>query len=179
MKTIKIISGILVVMMFLLTVTGNAQINNRADTLSTINSSTYKTAIGLRAGGTSGFAVKHFVSSKDALEGIFGVWPNALNFTGLYERYTSTGVNGLNIYYGGGAHATWMPGSIFYTNNERRYVSSSQGLGIGADGIVGMEYKIIPIPFAVSFDLKPFVEFTNYGDTYMGIDPSIGLKFTF
>jgi hypothetical protein len=49
----------------------------------------------------------------------------------------------------------------------------------GVDGMLGLEYKIPPIPFAVSIDIKPLMEVYRDGDLFFGLDPGIGVKFTF
>jgi hypothetical protein len=145
------------------------------------NKSTYNTAIGLRAGtATSGLTFKQFIGSRTALEGILGVWHHGFSITGLYEKYTPAfNVRGLNWYYGGGAHVAFETGHDFYYRNERHSHYHDDYFGIGVDGLVGMEYKIPPIPVAVSFDLKPFVEIHSNGGGWFGLDPGLGIKFAF
>jgi len=141
----------------------------------------YRNAIGIRAGGTSGLTFKHFLNSNDAVEVVLGLWPNAIGVTGLYERHVGTRLDGLKFYYGGGAHFTAETDHYYYRNNDNGYVYryGHDGIGIGIDGILGIEYKIPAIPFAISLDLKPFIEFSNYGNMYTGIDPSLGIKVAF
>lgn len=144
----------------------------------------YKNAIGIRAGGTSGITFKHFLNTGNAVEAILGIWPNALGFTALYERHAGTGLEGLKFYYGGGGHFTAETGDYYYRthkNAHREYVSryGDNGLGIGIDGIVGVEYKIGVIPLVLSFDLKPYLELSNYGIVYTAIDPALGIKIAF
>lgn len=139
-------------------------------------SSSYKAAIGLRAGGTSGITGKVFVGNSAAVEGILSVWRGGLGLTVLYERYTPAfNLAGMNWYYGGGGHA-------IVTGNDNRYgyerVRRDQ-FALGIDGIVGLEYKIPPIPIALSLDLKPNVEVWSGGDVDLRLDPGIGLKFVF
>ncbi len=145
-----------------------------------INSDTYRTAIGLRVGGTSGLTIKHFNGRGAALEGIIGIWNDAFSVTGLYEKYAGAGLSGLNWYYGGGFHVAAE--SNRYYNRGRYYYRdyySNGGVGIGVDGIVGIEYKINPIPFAISLDLKPFFEINTNGGAFFALDPGLGLKFAF
>jgi hypothetical protein len=145
-----------------------------------INTDTYRTAIGLRVGGTSGLTVKHFNGSGSAIEGIVGIWDDAFSITGLYEKYAYAGATGLNWYYGGGVHVAVE--NDYYNDDDRYYYRDNYrdgGVGLGIDGIVGIEYKITPIPFAVSFDLKPFIEINTNGGTFFSLDPGIGLKFAF
>ena len=145
----------------------------------------YRTAIGIRAGGTSGLTVKHFFGTSSAIEGILGLWPNAFGLTGLYEKHVGiSGAPGLKFYYGGGAHITAETNRYYYRYDHRHrhdyeYRYGHNGFGIGIDGIVGIEYKIPVIPFAISLDLKPFVEVSNYGGIFTAIDPSLGIKVAF
>lgn len=142
----------------------------------------YHNAIGIRAGGTSGITFKHFFRQTDAIEGILGLWPNAFGLTVLYERHVGIqGAPGLKFYYGGGGHITGETGRYYYGDDRRdyRYRYGRNGFGIGIDGIVGIEYKIPVIPFAISLDLKPFIEASNYGNIYTAIDPALGIKVAF
>ncbi len=145
-----------------------------------INTYAYHTAIGLRIGGTSGLNVKHLYGSGSALEGIIGIWDDAFSITGLYEKYTNAGAPGLNWYYGGGFHVAVE--NNYYHDHKHYYYRdryTGGGVGLGIDGIVGIEYKINPIPFAVSFDLKPFIEMNTGGGAFFSLDPGLGLKFAF
>jgi hypothetical protein len=143
-----------------------------------INMSSYKTGIGLRGGTTSGLTIKHFTNTSSALEGIVGIWSHAISITGLYEKYAGTGIEGLQWYYGGGAHVAFQSGT-YYDNHYYRDHYRHDGIGLGIDGIVGIEYKIKPIPFAISLDLKPFFEVNTGGGTFVALDPGLGIKFTF
>jgi hypothetical protein len=144
----------------------------------------YKHAIGIRAGGTSGVTYKHLLNMNNGYELILGIWSNAIGFTGLYEKQAGTGVNGLRFYYGAGGHLTLETNSVFYKRydnhgNEYVYRYGHNGFAIGVDGIVGIEYKIPVIPMAISFDLKPFIEFSNNRTFYTALDPGLGIKVAF
>jgi hypothetical protein len=148
-----------------------------------INSSSYKTAIGLRAGGTSGLTIKHFTSSYTAFEGILGIWHRSVTATLLYEKHAAAfDVSGMRWYYGAGGHIAAYGRSSFYDDFRGArygYRYRDRGGAIGVDGIVGLEYKINPIPIAISIDLKPNIELTTYGSAYLFLDPGLGIKFTF
>jgi hypothetical protein len=150
-----------------------------------INSSSYNTAIGLRFGGTSGLTIKHFTNSSTAIEGIVSFWRHSVGITGLYEKHANAfGAAGLNWYYGGGAHVFITNGDYYDDYYDRNwhphyYRYEHGGFSGGIDGIVGLEYKINPIPFAISFDLKPAIDITTGGNVYFYVDPGLGLKFTF
>ena len=150
-------------------------------------SPTYKSAIGVRAGSTAGITFKHFIAGEGAVEGIIGVWRNAVRLTVVYEKHVPFGgVAGLNWYYGGGGHVSiysedrihhwhWDPPEGWHRHDHAHPGS----FGIGVDGILGIEYKIPPIPFAVSLDLKPFIEFTSANYVFWSFDPGLGIKFAF
>ncbi len=143
----------------------------------------YRNAIGVRIGQTAGITIKHFTDHNHAIEGIIGISPNAVGLTGLYEKYVQVGdIEGLNWYFGGGAHISVGTGRLYTVYREGRYFSYRSrypGVGLGIDGILGAEYKIPSIPFALSFDIKPFLEVNSSGVLFTAFDPGLGLKFTF
>lgn len=145
-----------------------------------VNTSSYTHAIGLRAGGTSGLTYKHW-SGNSGFEGILGLWNRGFSLTLLMERQSNAGIAGLNWYYGAGGHIAAYGSGTYYWKEGRYYYPyrSSSGFAIGIDGIVGIEYKIRPIPFAISIDLKPLFEINSDWGPEFGIDPGLGLKFTF
>lgn len=136
----------------------------------------YRAAIGIRAGETSGVTFKFRTGGSSNIELLAGIWSDWLNLTALYEKNVPAfNVNGLKWYYGAGGHIGFATG----TYNEGRLYSRGEEFALGIDGVVGLEYKIPPIPFAVSIDIKPLVEIYRNGDLWLGIDPGIGVKFTF
>ena len=147
-----------------------------------INNYTYKNAFGLRLGETSGLTYKHLFGSSNAFEAIVGLWPYRIGLTGLLEKNINAGAPGLTFYYGGGAHVnvgdTKYRRYYSYSREDYVYTRTSE-FAFGIDGIIGIEYKFKPVPFAVSTDIKPFIESNQNGNTYLAIDPSIGVKLTF
>ena len=147
-------------------------------------SNDYRNAVGIRAGVTSGLTYKHKFNRGNAFEAIVSAWPYDIGFTALYEKHMPLGAPGLNLYMGAGGHANvGDPYTVAYYryDGNRRYldVYRTGGYGIGVDGIIGVEYKIKPIPLSISTDLKPFMEANDHGNIFMSLDPSIGIKFTF
>lgn len=109
----------------------------------------YATGIGVRAGDASGITVKHFIGSTTAIDGIVSFSKDLKSFrlTGLYELHTNAfGVSELQWFYGAGAH-------IGVKNNE-----PSSNLGLGIDGVLGLEWIIKEIPFCISMEVKPSLE---------------------
>lgn len=190
MKTTKMIT-VIAIACFLISGTNlqsQEKNNKESQTVTTnfpspfVEKNDYKTAIGLRGGITYGLTLKHQFSHNIAIECILGVWQDALSITGLFEQQVPTGAPGLNWYYGGGLHATFLSGwrNYYYVEGRKYYYYyNNTDAGFGIDGLIGIEYKIPPIPFAISFDLKPFVEINTIGNVYLMIDPGLGIKVTF
>ncbi len=138
--------------------------------------SKYTTAIGIRGGGASGLTFKHFVSSGSAIEIIAWGNRNWLGVTGLFELYkTAFDVPGLNWYYGVGAHVNFYDSNWGWSDNR----FNENVIGLGVDVIGGIEYKIKPIPMAISLDLKPNVEAYTNGNFGFHLDPGLGVKIAF
>jgi hypothetical protein len=149
------------------------------------NGGNYRNAFGIRVGQTSGFTYKHKFESDHAVEVILGTYPYALSLTALYEKYMETGTNGLQWYFGGGAHlGAPLSGNYGYyvydeTGRYRYYRTAWYGPAVGIDGIIGIEYKIPKAPVAFSFDLKPNFEFVRNRGVYGSMDPGLGIKLAF
>lgn len=184
MKTANHILSLATLMFLLCTRNLGAQQQTKEALKPTGNTSHYNTAVGLRAGETSGFTFKKFVDQTSAFEGILGIWPNAVGFTALYEKHAPAfDIEGMHWYYGGGGHATFESGRIYDRYNYRdgyfyRYRSAGN-VGLGVDGIIGLEYKIKGIPFAISLDVKPFMELNTNDLFYVTLDPGVGIKVAF
>ena len=147
-----------------------------------------QTSVGLRVGGTTGLTLKRSTSSGADLEGIIGVSPTGLSFTGLYEitKPTSANLSGLFWYYGCGGHASIWNGRPYYYyyyypdgRYYRGYGTYGSAFGVGIDGVLGLEYRIQEIPFSISLDVKPYIEINSAGFTYFNPDPGLGIKFRF
>ena len=142
----------------------------------------YRTAIGLRVGGTSGIDIKHQFMDRFYGEAILGSFSNGLSLTGLVEKMAPViNAEGLYFYYGGGAHiAVYNDKEIFYSRfgREVKYHDNND-VAIGINVIGGLEYKLPDnIPLAISMDVKPFIEIGSGGYVGFAFDPSLGLKFT-
>lgn len=149
----------------------------------TVLAQDYKTGIGLRAGETSGLTFKRFLGSSTALEGIFGAWRYGVSATVLFEKYSPvSSVGGLNWYYGGGGHVAFRNryyDRYYYYHRNNYYVVDyydNGGVGLGIDGIIGLEYKFNGAPIAISLDLKPFIEIHSGGGVWSSLDPGLGIK---
>lgn len=125
----------------------------------------YSTAIGVKFYPT-GVTLKHFIKGKNALEGIAYFWNRGTRITGLYEIHNDvTSIGGLRWYVGPGAHVG------FY--NKKYYGGSTY---VGVDGVLGLDYKFKDIPFNVSIDWQPSLEFGD-GAGFSGSWGGLALRY--
>ena len=155
----------------------------------------YQTGIGLRGGGySSGLTVKHFLSGKSgvAVEGLLTTEyaAHGARLTVLLEKHKPlSDIKGLSFYYGAGAHAGAYRGRYYFDDVRYRkgkkedyyrvyYTTDQTYLAVGADLILGLEYKMDDLPFVVGVDYKPFFEVFD-GNVGLFSDAAVSLRFTF
>jgi hypothetical protein len=123
-----------------------------------VNAQEYKTALGIRAGNSSGLSIKHFMNHKAAFEGLLTTRWEGLDITGLYEMHNEAfDVKHLNWYYGGGGHLGFYNGSNVWWGR-----AGAGYLVIGIDGILGIEYTFPELPVNLGIDWKPAINFVGY-----------------
>lgn len=106
----------------------------------------YKTAAGVKF-YPGAFSIKHFVTEKNAVEGLFYLWQYGTRITGLYEFHNALpglGIENLNWYAGVGGH-------IAFWNNRWStfYPGRSNDVGIGIDGVIGLDWKVPNAPINI------------------------------
>ena len=131
------------------------------------NSSSYKTALGVKVWDGGGITFKHFLTDKNALELIGYFWNRGTRITGLYEIHGPIkDAAGLQWYIGPGAHV-----GFYNTKN-------GDGAFIGIDGVLGLDYKFKGAPINISLDWQPSFEFgDNRG--FVGSWGGLGIRYTF
>jgi hypothetical protein len=103
----------------------------------------YQTAIGIRfssndAAINNSITVKHFLSGTTAIEGLLS-FGDPFAIGALVELHNGIeSVNGLQWFYGGGA-----------------YVGFGGRRNVGAQGVLGLDYKFNNLPINLSIDWKP------------------------
>ena len=124
----------------------------------------YKTALGVRLSSSdaalnTGISFKHFVGTT-ALEALV-TFGDPFAIGALLEKHKPTGPAGLNWFYGGGAYAGF---------GDKR--------NLGAQGIVGLDYKFQDFPINVSLDWKPelnIIQEVSFEPAAVGLS----IRFTF
>lgn len=112
------------------------------------------TSAGLRIGPDAGITLKHHTGSA-ALEGILHLSDWFQGFTGLYHFFhqpITPDVPGLDWYAAAGGHV-WSYRTTFV--NRPRWVPAGEGVGIGVDFALGMQYNFPSAPINLALDWKP------------------------
>ncbi len=133
------------------------------------------TSIGLRGGGVSGFSVKMVDYDLRAFELVFGYQKGGARLLGMIEKFVpikEDRIAGLFIISGVGAHSGYISFNeeSYKTVNGVRYYSYKKTYApvIGADLMIGIEYHFESVPFNISLDYKPYMEF--FGEKTFKID---------
>ncbi|MBP9215397.1 MAG: hypothetical protein KBF36_12605 [Chitinophagaceae bacterium] len=135
--------------------------------------SSYKTALGFKA-YPGAISIKHFTKSNVAIEGLGYFWNYGSRITGLYEFHGNVnGAPGLKWYAGPGAH-------IGFWNDKwkKEYSNRDNGVAIGIDGVLGLDYKITGAPINLSIDWQPSFNLVGY-NYFEGGWGGIAIRYTF
>ncbi len=136
----------------------------------------YKTALGVRLSSAhamvnNSVSVKHFITQSLAVEGLLS-FGDPLAIGTLASLHKPLAAEGLSYFYGGGAYIAFVK----TTNTTTQKTTTDPNLG--AQGIIGLDYKFSNIPLNISLDWKPELNLV----TDINFEPSaIGLtaRFTF
>ena len=135
----------------------------------------YTTGIGLRGGFANGITAKHFLTERNAVEGILSTRWDGFMLTGLYEiQDVAFDTPGLYWYYGVGAHIGFWDGYA----NHRWFDEDRSYTVIGIDGIIGLEYAFAEIPFSISLDWKPAFNITGHS-AFWGDGGGLSIRYIF
>lgn len=126
----------------------------------------YKTALGIRLSSSNAainnsISLKYFFSQQTAVEALFSFGDPA-GIGVLIEKHNDLGLQGLKWLYGGGAFV------VFGGNRN-----------VGAQGILGLDYKVPSIPFNLTLDWKPELSFSkefSFEPSAVGISARFTLK---
>lgn len=145
----------------------------------------YSTGLGLRLGGINkGITVKHFTGSTTAIEGILGFARHSISITALYEKHQAfPTAPGLSWYWGVGGHIGFFQGDYtygYYHANKHDYDFYNENYDnrfyLGADFIIGLEYKFKDVPISLGLDVKPQIDFIP--GFYGYFDGALSVRFT-
>ncbi|MFD2248321.1 hypothetical protein [Pontibacter ruber] len=148
---------------------------------STTQAQNYSTGIGARGGAAAGLTVKHFIKGDAAIEGILS---SSFRYRGavltvLYEKHAPAfNAKGLQWYYGLGGHIGFYEGRYYYVRHHKHYDEyyDDNVVGVGIDGVLGLEYFIGDIPFTIGADIKPYLNIPRGGGFW---DTALHVRYVF
>jgi len=148
----------------IIAVAAHAQLNEGPD---------YKTSIGVKV-YPGAVTLKHFFKPNRAVEALGYLSPDTYRITALYEQhYDITSVAGLKWYVGGGGHI-----GIWSDAWRSKYPARNDGMAIGVDGVIGLDYKIPAVPLNLSFDWQPSFNIIGY-NYFEGGWGGLAIRYTF
>jgi hypothetical protein len=131
-----------------------AKLSAQETTNATATTTDYKTAIGIRLSNnapvlSNAITLKHFLNQKTAIEGLISFGHDITSFGALGEIHKPLSTPGLQWFYGAGGYFGF--GKEYDVNKDKNVNTTF----IGAQGIVGLDYKFASIPINISLDWKP------------------------
>lgn len=113
----------------------------------------YKAAVGIRLSSSpavvnNSISFRYFFKENQAIEALVSLG-DPIAFGALYEIHNPLAVEGLNWFYGGGAYLGFEK---YYNTTKNKDVTEPN---VGAQGVVGLDYKFTGIPLNISLDWKP------------------------
>ena len=121
--------------------------------LNTLSAQDYKTALGVRLSSSSAkvnnaVSIKHFINSKVAIEGLLS-FGDPLAIGALVELHKPLAASGLTWFYGAGGYLAFE--KKVNTTTQKTVTDTN----LGAQGVVGLDYKFTNVPLNISLDWKP------------------------
>ena len=113
----------------------------------------YKSAIGVRLSSAqamvnNSISFKHFLNERSAIEALFS-FGDPLAIGALYEVHKPFSTEGIQWFYGGGGYLGFV--KTFNPNKNR----NETDVNLGAQGVLGLDYKFANLPLNLSLDWKP------------------------
>lgn len=119
----------------------------------TLSAQDYKTALGVRLSSSTAMvnnsvSIKHFINEKVAIEGLLS-FGDPLAIGALVEIHKPLAAPGLSWFYGAGGYI----GFVKTVNTTTQKTNTDTNLG--AQGVIGLDYKFNNVPLNISLDWKP------------------------
>ncbi|MEM9324837.1 MAG: hypothetical protein AAGA85_04250 [Bacteroidota bacterium] len=153
-----------------------------------VNAQDFKHAAGVRLGHTSAVQYKNMLANGEALELMVSGRKDGLQLTTLYSFHKPLQFafnENFFVYYGLGAHVGYEEhgdlDKVLTSVEPRSFEFRDKSFFVmGADAILGLEYRWFAVPMTIGFDIKPY--FTFIGMRYTDLqfwDAGVSLKYIF
>ncbi|MDH5610277.1 MAG: hypothetical protein OEY56_12445 [Cyclobacteriaceae bacterium] len=150
--------------------------------------STYLQSGGIRLGHSSGFTLKKFIVGEEAIEVLLSGRKEGCQLTAMYLFHEPMEIafsENFYVFYGIGGHAGYErhfgKNKVLVNTNPYEYVFADKSyFVIGADLVLGLEYRWLSVPVSLGFDVKPY--FNYMGMRYIDArfwDSAISFKYIF
>ncbi len=144
-------------------------------------SAQYLTAIGVRAGSSTGLTAIQYFSPKSRGAADFHVATkyHGILITGLYELHSKNHNENIELanvgfFIGIGGHFGSFKGKDYGMGNKKTVVA------LGVDATAGVEWKIPGAPLLLSLDLRPYYEWVKDVSKPLDfLDYGISLRYVF
>jgi hypothetical protein len=149
---------------------------------------TYERSAGVRLGVTSGMTFKKFMGNEEALEVIVSGRRDGIQLTTLYEFHEPMELSfneNFYAYYGLGGHVGYenydrLNKTVISSDLSQFIFEDKSYFVIGADAILGIEYRWLSVPCTIGFDVKPYFNFIGLRYTqYRFWDSAVTFKYVF
>ena len=148
----------------------------------------YERSAGLRLGNTSGLTYKDFFNQDEAIELLLSGRRDGLQLTTLYVFHKPLELafnENFYLYYGIGAHVGYEEyggfSKVLTSIDPPSFLFERKTFFVmGADAILGVEYRWFTVPVTVGFDVNP--RFTLIGMRYTDTkfwDPAVSVNYIF
>lgn len=126
---------------------------------SAVSAQDYRSALGVRLSSSAAMvnnsiSFKQFISDKTAIEAYFS-FGDPLALGAMLEFHKPLAPSGLRYYYGVGGYL----GFVKTTNTTTQKTTTDPN--IGAQGVIGLDYKFTNVPLNLSLDWKPELNIVN------------------
>jgi hypothetical protein len=113
----------------------------------------YKTGLGVRLSSSpamvsNSISLKHFFNERTAIEALLS-FGDPLALGALFEVHKPFAESGIQWFYGGGGYISFVK---TYNPNRNKDETSAN---VGAQGVIGLDYKFVNLPLNLSLDWKP------------------------
>lgn len=148
----------------------------------------YDRSAGIRLGTTSAFTYKKFFIPDESIEVMLSGRKEGIQLTTLYQFYEPLELSfneNFYAYYGLGGHVGYENydnlNKVIVSSDLSTYVYEDKSyFVIGADAIVGIEYRWLTVPCTIGFDVKPYFNFIGLRYArYRFWDSAISIKYVF
>lgn len=122
---------------------------------------TFKNAVGIRGGYTSGFEYRIYTDDANSYKFLLGTRNDGVQLYAFkefhqYDLFDFT--DRLVLYYGAGAHVGYEQWQKHYIQENTSWYEDRTALIAGVDGLVGVEYLFYDVPISVGVEAKPYFD---------------------